>query len=289
MSSGYFLLNRGTIGYAYSLKKVEAIGMTILEWNFLYNLLEYAKHGMLNRDNIKYIIKIPSQCVKSFVGKGVFWQFWFLGALIIIYLLLPVISNLSDINKKRLLVGLGGTAVLIQIASMIIKYPIQKNIIQTFRVWTWMFYFMLGGSIKGKRVFENLTVQIHGMVLAFCTMFLIGIQLFISMNVMAKVEGGFKAEFFYDSFLEMLWIIVGFTLLLKIEIPHKLICAITSISKMSMGVYIVHPLIIRILSKFIVGSTFVGASLLFGVTLLASMCTALIMKKIPLVKKLIEI
>ena len=115
-------------------------------------------------------------------------------------------------------------------------------------------------------------------------MFLIGIQLFISMNVMAKVEGGFKAEFFYDSFLEMLWIIVGFTLLLKIEIPHKLICAITSISKMSMGVYIVHPLIIRIL-----GSTFVGASLLFGVTLLASMCTALIMKKIPLVKKLIEI
>ena len=53
----------------------------------------------INVDNIKekkelnFIYEIPIQCIKSLVQKGFLGQFWFLGTLMIIYFLLPIVPS----------------------------------------------------------------------------------------------------------------------------------------------------------------------------------------------------
>ena len=66
----------------------------------------------------------------------------------IIYSLLPIISKLNERRKTILFSFFAIACVLAEFISYVMGSPIQKNIIQTFRIWTWLFYFMLGGRIE---------------------------------------------------------------------------------------------------------------------------------------------
>lgn len=85
------------------------------------------------------------------------YQFWYLGALIIIYLLLPLFCKLKarrikiknhEIPKLYIVwCVLLLTAVAMQICSVILGKSLQKNVILTFRLWSWFQYFILGGIL----------------------------------------------------------------------------------------------------------------------------------------------
>lgn len=90
---------------------------------------------------------MPLECVKSIFQKGTIWQFWYLGALLILYLLLPILSRLTKM-RKVFLVGTGAIAVIIELTAFYLKYPVQKYVVQTLRLRTWIFYLLLGSEIS---------------------------------------------------------------------------------------------------------------------------------------------
>ena len=75
MVNGYLLLGKREITYSYILQKVKWILITVSSWTFIVWLFK--------RDFTENLIK---KIVGSLMQKGYFFQFWFFGALIIIYI-----------------------------------------------------------------------------------------------------------------------------------------------------------------------------------------------------------
>lgn len=100
MSSGYFLLNRGKISWNYPLKKAFSIIRLVVLWNLVFDILKSVfKVYSTGKLNIEWL-DIPQDIIKSFLQKGEMGHFWYLGALIIIYMLLPWISQKSLEQKN---------------------------------------------------------------------------------------------------------------------------------------------------------------------------------------------
>ena len=291
MASGFFLLNRGKIDYSYSKKKVGPILKIVIIWNSLYCLVKIIEDAvMMKQIRIIYILNIPIQCINSLIQRGFFWQFWYLGALIIVYLLLPCISKISSNAKRNLTIILGAFSIFLQIVSLIKGYPIQKNVIQTFRIWTWLLYFLLGGIIGEKyNSHYTLPLKIHLLLYIVYTIVLLRVQIYISSNVIKYTNAGLQAEYFYDSISGIIWIILGFTLFYRVKIGLKGAKIIKKFSEVLMGVYIVHPVVIRFLSKFIEGNTLFDISLLFCLTVFLSVCVVELIKRIPVANLLVKL
>lgn len=135
MVSGY-LLSIKTPSWSYSFRKVWGI--------------------------IKYclLICIPMSIVMSFtsgelqllfpeclIQKGRIFQFWYFGSMMIIYLLLPyLIICIKHKYFRFIMMGVFALCSFIFILNYFCGF--EKNIIQTFRLWNWFFYFFLGAFIR---------------------------------------------------------------------------------------------------------------------------------------------
>lgn len=138
MINGYLLLGKREITYLYILQKVKWILITVSSWTFIV--------WLFYRDFTTNPIK---KIVGSLIQRGYFSQFWFFGALILIYLCLPIVRQF--LNSKRsylyslsLLMTIG---LIFELLNILLQMPIQTYVIQTFRLWTWFFYYLLGGYI----------------------------------------------------------------------------------------------------------------------------------------------
>ena len=82
----------------------------------------------------------------DFLQKGLFFHFWFFGSLIILYFLLPILRRMEQ-KTPRLYIGilafLGGACICIDGISMVAGRQVSLSIIQTFRLWQWLFYYMM--------------------------------------------------------------------------------------------------------------------------------------------------
>lgn len=133
MVNGYLLLGKREITYSYILQKVKWILITVSSWTFIVWLFK--------RDFTENLIK---KIVGSLMQKGYFFQFWFFGALMIIYICLPILKKF--LNSKRsylysisLLVVIG---LIFELTNIVLEMPIQTYVLQTFRLWTWFFYYL---------------------------------------------------------------------------------------------------------------------------------------------------
>ena len=90
MVNGYLLLGKREITYPYILQKVKWILITVSSWTFIIWLFK--------RDFTTNPIK---KIVGSLLQKGYFFQFWFFGALILIYLsMFADFEKISKFKKK---------------------------------------------------------------------------------------------------------------------------------------------------------------------------------------------
>lgn len=123
-----------------------------------------------------------------------------------------------------------------------IAYPLQTDVIQTFRVWTWLFYFLLGSFIeeitsqlKNKIRFDVhliLTVVVTGIVLAF--------HYYVGTRVILLEGRILKAEYFYDSISDVIWVVLFFSLLLRINICKRVEEFIRKFASLTLGIYIIN-------------------------------------------------
>ena len=124
---------------------------------------------------------------------------------------------------------------------------IQKNVIQTFRVWTWILYFSLGGGYYLLNWIKiRISIKWHGLIMIVWTVINVAYQLIVGTIVIHNTY----AEYVYDSLFEIVWIIliVSFVIRINLSAIRKYI---EFLSPLTMGVFIIHPLVNRLCLHFL--------------------------------------
>ena len=258
--SGYFLATEEN-DVKSSLRRISKVLLVIILWNFLFWLI-YLIKDILAAQSISFI-ELPKSILKGFVQQGRFWHFWYLAALILVYASLPLISSLlRKKQKQRIIVSwvvLLSIGVTLQIVSeFVLHQSIQRLVIQSLRLWTWLQYFLLGGVL---RVCYD---KWHGrkkesLLMAFVMMLVVQLWQSLMGNQIAVLYG----EAFYDSIFTVLWVISIFIFVMNMEIDKKLEQFVVIVAPCTMGIYIIHPLLIRYLKRVLFPDSFIKSLLLF--------------------------
>lgn len=148
MVSGYLLIGRKKVTYKYSLKKI----FNILKFVFFIVGITWAIHYSFSWWNFNDFI---FNFFGAFIHMGYFSVFWYFGAMIVIYLLYPLINVLY---RKKNLYFLAFFIIAIIQNCMFLSNVIgigESGVPLTFRLWNWIFYFMLGGFIQNFSLDRN--------------------------------------------------------------------------------------------------------------------------------------
>ena len=278
MVNGYLLLGKREITYSYILQKVKWILITVSSWTFIVWLFK--------RDFTENLIK---KIVGSLIQKGYFFQFWFFGAVILIYICLPILKKF--LNSKRsylyilsvlLVIGL-----IFELANIVLQMPIQTYVIQTFRLWTWFFYYVLGGYIAQFTMKELKSRFKNWMKIVSILLFLISplILFFIAKTAYHNLF----AEYFYDTLFVKVSTLGIFLTILTLTLNENRNEWIVFISNQTMGVFIIHTYIMKLWER-IFGFNFVGAYLLFALfTLSVSFIIVGMLMKIPYFNRIVKL
>ena len=272
MSSGYFLLNRGKINWNYPLRKAFNIIRLVILWNLIFDILRsMIQLYSIGRLSVEWL-NVPQDIIKSFLQKGEMGHFWYLGALIIVYILLPWMSQKSLESKRFLLFLVGTVCFIIQTISLFIAYPLQADVIQTFRVWTWLFYFLLGGFIEEitSCLKKKLHFNAHLIMVVVVTGIVVAVHYFVGTRVILLGGKILKAEYFYDSILDIIWIILFFSLLLRVKICKGVKEFIRKFASLTLGIYIIHFPLRLIVAHIIKVNSFVEAICFWLIVLIIS-------------------
>lgn len=281
MANGFFLINRAKMSLNYILKKIGLIMIPVLGWNLVIFILKM----ILKKNESGYIVST----VESLIQKGFFFQFWFLGALIIMLMLVPI---LNSVMKKSIKVFVIILVIFLLISWGIDFYnhisgnvPLQKNVIQTFRIWTWLSYYMTGGLIGN--IIKKINFGSLKKTLKYATIATTILMIIYSIFNIKWISNPY-AEYNYDNILIFVWIVVIFLTCVNIEqFSEYKTKVIESISKYSFGIYIVHVIVLKIFEKiFTFDGILTNLVAVMGVFLVSWLITFVI-AKIPYVNKLV--
>lgn len=278
MVNGYLLLGKREITYSYILQKIKWLLITVSSWTFIVWLFK--------RDFTENLIK---KIIGSLIQKGYFFQFWFFGALILIYLCLPILRQF--LNSKRsylyslsLLMTIG---LIFELSNILLQIPIQTYVIQTFRLWTWFFYYLLGGYIAQFTIEEIESRFKNWMKIVSILLLLISpiILFFIAKTIYHNLF----AEYFYDTLFVKVSTLGIFLTILMLTLNENRRESIVSLSNQTMGVFIIHTYIMKVWEK-VLGFNFVGAYLLFALfTLSVSFIIVGMLMKIPYFNRIVKL
>ncbi|HFN9740115.1 TPA: acyltransferase [Streptococcus pneumoniae] len=278
MVNGYLLLGKREITYSYILQKIKWLLITVSSWTFIVWLFK--------RDFTENLIK---KIIGSLIQKGYFFQFWFFGALILIYLCLPILRQF--LNSKRsylyslsLLMTIG---LIFELSNILLQMPIQTYVIQTFRLWTWFFYYLLGGYIAQFTIEEIESRFKNWMKIVSILLLLISpiILFFIAKTIYHNLF----AEYFYDTLFVKVSTLGIFLTILMLTLNENRRESIVSLSNQTMGVFIIHTYIMKVWEK-VLGFNFVGAYLLFALfTLSVSFIIVGMLMKISYFNRIVKL
>lgn len=286
VTSGYFLvLTKHDIKNC--LRRISKVCVIIILWNLLFWFILQAKN-LLATQNISFI-ELPTSILKGLIQQGRFWHFWYLAALMLVYAVLPFINRFMMKSQKRRLLGLWliflTIGVLLQLLSEFAYHKsVQRLVVQPLRLWTWLQYFLLGGVLRiyrdkwnGKRK-ESLIAMIGLTVIAQLWQMLMGNQIHV-----------LYGEAFYDSITTVLWVSALFIFVMNLNITTGLTRFVEVVAPCTMGIYIIHPLIIRYMKRVLFPDTFMKSLALFIILTGVSFGITYVMKRIPGLKKLVSL
>lgn len=181
--------------------------------------------------------------IKGIINRGELAYFWFFGALIILYTLMYYFYPIVSKYIKNILIVLIIISISIDILSTINilngGYFLQSLIKQTFRIWTWSMYFIIGGYLKKK----DLKYKINKITILSLTFTFIAIayQYLLCVKYLKKMN----SEYLYDNVIIILWCCLIFLLIKEIKV-NKINKFIEFIGNQVIGVYLIHYIIINI-------------------------------------------
>ena len=284
MVGGYLMLKRPGFSWRYALKKVMTILLVCLCWEALHA----AAHYMVYREVRAFV----QSWAMDFFQQGLFYHFWYMGALIFMYLAMPLVEQLmqrSSAVYRNVLIGLGCFNAVTDLILTLTGNRILMSVPQSLRLHFWLFYAMLGGWIA--RNPEPIAKLRSGLKL-WHTLAAVAVMIPYVRYVGLYAYGGADLELFYGSILVQ---ITGFLVFvygqgLKLsEITGKWIVRLGSLT---MGIYIMHPFVLAVLNKFVPAFTEGSAvmNLLFWIaTTVACAIATMVVQKIPVLNRLLKL
>lgn len=281
MINGGFILNRASMSWKYAGKKIAKILILTSLWSVLYTIsLLVLKHKWSNP--IIFLIN-------SFLQKGGYGNFWFLGALVLLYLILPTLYKFFNQKKYSAIIltlSFGLLCALIDAISihrfLLGRDTIPKVVPQVLRLWTWIFYFCLGGiAFKYLSFLKNIRFSIRVWLLII-TSIIAGPLQYLLVNRWYQY---YLPEYAFDNLMVILWTITIISFFISLNLNKGLIL-ISKLAPLTLGTYIIHGILIILLNAvglFNYSLWYINTPLLF----VGAMIITYIMQKIPIVKKLV--
>ena len=238
MISGYNMLAKKRSYHEILLKVVN-----IYLFLFILCIIYGSIYALLKKKNINVIFDIFIDILSN---KGNLGILWFMVALSIIYLIMPILYNLRD--NRKLVLSLAVISSLIFISNIFLKkysdVIIKDIVIQPLRLWTWITYYLLGYNIRNNNILSRKNNPIF---LVIITLIAVNYEYFIGKYIF----GNLYAESFYDSLIIKIWIILLWNYAMHISIDKKLFNKITVLSKATFGVYILQVILFSIIHNVI--------------------------------------
>lgn len=269
MVNGFLLIGRNSASYRYSFIKI----FKTLKFVLLMVVIWWICQSLHNGWSIEILIY---NFFGAFIQHGSFWMYWYFGAMMIIYLLYPLINKLY-LDKKYYLITLLLISCIQNIAFIWNVTGVGESmIIQTFRIWNWIFYFMIGGLLK--------TIGIEKRI-ANCIILVSFIANIVVIDWLSPYMATSFCEYFYSSPVLILLAVFCFLACKDLSIHNNIIIA--NLSKLFLPVYTLHPFVIRVGEHF-PEICFNGIAFWIYVTL-ATLALSFILMKIPFVNRLFDI
>lgn len=228
--SGYLLLGRKNVDWHYSAKKIWSIVRFVFIVCWIYWLIMFFITQEPHWD------KLYKDPLSAFLMGGTFWQFWYFGAMNLLYIIYPLLNK--TYNEKRTLFNIIFTCIaafcsIIYIVNIITPGTFEAKIPQSLRMWNWLMYFCLGGIIKAntKKIGWK---WVSILAIIYCA------QMFLASHINPKM---LKADFNYSSLITLLYIYCIFQALNKMDIK-KISNGIKLLSSLFLPVYTIHPFFI---------------------------------------------
>lgn len=244
--NGYLLLcKRKALNWHYCAKKISKILFICFMWEFLHSIIYFVIYRKTRNFIVSFLL--------DFVQKGLFFHFWFMGVLVILYCFMPFLAKLLQEKIKvyqYILVALAIVCVFVDILQFLCKSQFVNAVPQTFRLWMWIFYFMLGGYIfryKETTIYFNtiskyLTLIIGGAFLTLFAWMWIGRQ---------YAFGKLDVAGFYGALPTILVVTLIMYKAIVFRFKGECVAIITRISGLIMGIYIIHPFVLSLWIHFL--------------------------------------
>ncbi len=280
---GYLLLKKERITYNYCFKKILNIIKLVTIFNFVCFVFKLY--------STKDIVSSLSEFYEWFIQRGMLSVYWYFGMLIILYLILPILKYIFD--HKRIyfifMILLFASNIIINLWMFLSKVSIANVTIQTFRLWIFIYYFMLGGLIykykdkitKTLSLRTNVTLFIISFAFIICGLYLLEVKWF----------NDTRCEIFYSYILVVISCLLLFTLLLRIKNISKP-TLVLKLSSLTLLVYLLHWFVIIAFDKCVsilgLDLAWYMSTLKFIFTLVGSFTIAYIISEIPIVNKIFK-
>lgn len=278
MVNGYLMQHKDAISYHYSLNKIWNILKIILGWNVIVMILyAFIKHEFYNP---------ITETIRNLLNKGFFWQLWFMGALILIYLILPIVFIINKKYHKQFLAFLILITVVIDSVSLYKGFPIYAGLPMTVWIWIWLLYFELGGALYKikNRIIRKMTFKTH---IVLCIIFFtasLGYNYCISEYVFHSTF----PTYYNSNIFILIWTVLLFLLFYRLQLSYNVNRYIQKIATATWGIYLIHILIVKGIEQFYsFQQPFVNDCITVFVFIVSYMAVFVI-KRIPGLRKLIS-
>ncbi len=298
--NGYLLLNK-PFDLKKHIKKTATLFLLVFVWAFvLMPLYLLIANEPITLSSV--IVPILNLSVDYDMNL-----FWYLGALICIYILFPLLKVCFDNNKKAfvffvvvcalLTVGFDLANEFVLLSSTVthsLENGLEVPVITMFNPFRGAYgysfvFFCVGGltfTLKEKilkiKAYKRNLISVLGIFSSCVCLFIMGVlhSKFIKNEVWDIVWNG------YDTIFTLLNVFFIYVLCLNFKNDFRIIKAI---SCNTLGIYFVHGLFISIVERYFISAmnNFVFSIITALVILMCSLAVSYIMKKIPIIKKLV--
>lgn len=281
---GYLMLKRPGFNWRYAGKKIATILLVCLAWETLHA----AAHFVAYREIRPFV----QSWLLDFFQQGLFYHFWYMGALIFMYLVMPLLDKLmqrSPTTYRNILIGLSVFNGVLDLILMFTGSRILMSIPQSLRLHFWLFYAMLGGWIARN---PEPVAKLRSKLRLWHVLAVLGTAILYVRYLGRWAYGGTELELFYGSAVVQLCSFVVFVYGQGLKLSDRSGKRVVYLGSLTMGIYIMHPFVLAVLNKFVPAFTQGGAAmnLLFWIatTVICGIGT-MILQKIPLLNRLLKL
>lgn len=281
---GYLMLKRPGFNWRYALKKVMTILLVCLCWETLHA----AAHFVVYREVRPFV----QSWALDFFQQGLFYHFWYMGALILVYLMMPLLDRLmqrSPAAYRNVLIGLGCFNAITDLILTLTGNRILMSVPQSLRLHFWLFYAMLGGWVA--RNPEPVAKLRSRLKLWHVLMMLLAVVFYVR-YVGMYVYGGANLELFYGCFLVQFTGFLVFVYGQGLKLSENMGKRVVYLGSLTMGIYIMHPFVLAVLNKFIPafiqGGTVMNLLFWIATSVICAIAT-MVVQKIPVLNRLLKL